>query len=130
VKTQIFLMKTVLGKIKFLSPWRVCFTCLNSRLTTRHPKISNGSFKSSFRAREGSQKSPTILGIIFQTNFRMNYLIANIWLQLGWRPPCEVSKNLADLVPLVLGMESFSLYNLSSGYSPKFVVIFHNLLYL
>jgi hypothetical protein len=51
------------------------------------------------------------------------FLIANIWLQLGWRPPCEVSKNLADLVPLVLGMESFSLYNLSSGYFPKFVIV-------
>jgi hypothetical protein len=31
------------------------------------------------------------------------FLSANIWLQLGWIPPCEVSKNLADLVPLVLG---------------------------
>jgi len=31
------------------------------------------------------------------------FFIANIWLQLGWRPPYEVSKNLVDLVPLVLG---------------------------
>jgi hypothetical protein len=27
----------------------------------------------------------------------------NIWLQLGWASPCEVTKNLVDLVPLVLG---------------------------
>jgi len=26
-----------------------------------------------------------------------------IWLQLGWASPCEVTKNLVDLVPLVLG---------------------------
>jgi hypothetical protein len=44
--------------------WRVCFTCLNSRSTSRNPKLSNGAFKSAFGAREASQMFPTILGII------------------------------------------------------------------
>jgi len=30
-------------------------------------------------------------------------LIANNWLQLGWRPPCEVSKNLVISVAFSIG---------------------------
>jgi hypothetical protein len=59
---------------------------------------------------------------VMKTLSKYHYiLITNIWLQLGWRPPCEVSKNLSDLVPLPLGygviwplplgMESSGLYN-------------------
>jgi hypothetical protein len=44
--------------------WRVRFTCLNSRSTSRNPNISNGAFKSAFGTRESSQMFPTILGII------------------------------------------------------------------
>jgi hypothetical protein len=31
------------------------------------------------------------------------FFIANIWLQLGWRPPCEVSKNLVVPVAFSIG---------------------------
>jgi hypothetical protein len=30
-------------------------------------------------------------------------LVANIWLQLGWIPPCEVSKNLVVPVAFSIG---------------------------
>jgi hypothetical protein len=33
-------------------------------------------------------------------------LIANNWLQLGWRPPCEVSKNLVVPVAFTIGLWS------------------------
>jgi hypothetical protein len=35
-----------------------------------------------------------------------SYLIANIWLQLGWRPPCEVSNNLVVPVAFSVGLWS------------------------
>jgi hypothetical protein len=59
---------------------------------------------------------PTRLGIIL-SKMPVHFLIANIWLQLGWKPPCEVSKNLADLVPLALGMESFIFFIPNNVYS-------------
>jgi hypothetical protein len=43
------------------------------------------------------------------------FFIANNWLQLGWRPPCEVSKNLVVPVAFTLGMESSGLCNCSSA---------------
>jgi hypothetical protein len=72
--------------------------------------------------REGNQKFPSRLGIILQ-EIASAFFIANNWLQLGWRPPYEVSKNLADLVPLLLGMELFILYNLSSGFGNLMLTI-------
>jgi hypothetical protein len=65
-----FLNKNCLGKNRISKSWRVRFTCLNSRLTSRNPKLSNGTFKSAFGAWEGSQKFPARLGIIFQTKYQ------------------------------------------------------------
>jgi hypothetical protein len=45
---------------------------------------------------------PTRLGIIPCKNVGA-FLSANMWLQLGWIPPCEVSKNLVYLVPFSVG---------------------------
>jgi hypothetical protein len=94
--------KTAFGKNQFSQPWNVRFACSNSRSTSTDNNISNGSIIFGFGAMEDSQMFPTILGIILAKNSSA-FFIVNIWLQLGWRPPCEVSKNLADLVPLVLG---------------------------
>ena len=38
----------------------------------------------------------------------------NIWLQLGWRPPCEVSKNLVVPVALCVGLWSHVAFSTAS----------------
>ena len=47
-----------LVKTHFSHPWRGHFTCLNTLLKTRHLKISNGTFISTFGAHKGCQKLP------------------------------------------------------------------------
>ena len=50
VKEQLCQTINYVGKIQFSQPWRGLFTCSNSRLTTRHPRCSNGTFRSIFIA--------------------------------------------------------------------------------
>ena len=93
-ESAYFLNENCLGKNWISESWRVCFTCLNSWLTSRNPKLSNGTFKYSFRAREGSQKSPKILGIIFQRFFSTSFRSENLQdslqtLPLNEEPPLK-----------------------------------------
>jgi hypothetical protein len=97
-----FPAKNAFGKNQFSQPWNIRFARSNSRFLTTDHKISNGAIRFGFGAWEAIENFPTRLGI-FPSKMSVRFLSANIWLQLGWIPPCEVSKNLADLVPLVLG---------------------------
>jgi hypothetical protein len=97
-----FPAKYAFDKNQFSQPWNIRFAHSNSRSTSTDRKLSNGTIRFGFGAREASENFPSRLGI-FPSKNAGAFLRVNIWLQLGWISPCEVSKNLVDLVPFSIG---------------------------
>jgi hypothetical protein len=58
-----FPAKIAFSKNQFSQPWNICFARSNNRSTSTDHRLSNGTIRFGFGAREDSQNFPTRLGI-------------------------------------------------------------------